>query len=331
MTKVLVTGVAGFIGAAVSLRLLSLGYHVVGLDSLNNYYDVDLKKQRLNLLETHATQSRFSFFQENICHQSELLKLFKYEKFDYVIHLAAQAGVRHSINAPQDYVSANLQGFLNVLEACRHYPVKHLIYASSSSVYGKNSKIPFAVEDRTDAPLSLYAASKKSNELMAHSYSHLFGIPTTGLRFFTVYGPWGRPDMAPMLFAEAMWQNKPITVFNHGKMKRDFTYIDDIVASIERVLVLPPAKDIPPYRIMNCGRGSPVDLLKFIHLLGIALGKTPTLDFQGMQAGDVPQTWADTQPLEILTQFKPQIPVEQGVENFAAWFSTWKKNGYNYL
>ncbi len=331
MTKVLVTGVAGFIGAAVSIRLLSLGYQVVGLDSLNNYYEVELKQQRLDMIQTGDESANFSFVKNNICDHDGLMNLFGREKFDNVVHLAAQAGVRHSIIQPHDYASANMQGFLNVLECCRHYSVQHLIYASSSSVYGQNAKIPFCVEDNTDAPLSLYAASKKSNELMAHSYSHLFGIPTTGLRFFTVYGPWGRPDMAPMLFAESMLENRAIAVFNHGKMRRDFTYIDDIVTAVVRLLTLAPAAvgkagaAIVPYRVLNCGRGSPVDLLVFIRLLAAALGRQPVLDYQAMQPGDVPVTWADTQPLETLTQFKPEVSVEDGVAKLAAWFLSWKQ------
>lgn len=331
--KILVTGAAGFIGAAVAERLLVLGYTVVGLDNLNDYYDSDLKRQRLARLQRWGVEKNpaFSFMEEDICSLDVLMRLFEFEKFDAVIHLAAQAGVRYSLIQPQAYVSANMQGFLNVLECSRHHPVRHVLYASSSSVYGQNAKIPFCVEDKTDAPLSLYAASKKSNELMAHSYSHLFGIPTTGLRFFTVYGPWGRPDMAPMLFAEAMLQNKAIAVFNHGKMRRDFTYIDDVVASVVRLLPLVPATvgddgaALVPYRVLNCGRGSPVDLLVFIRLLAAALGRQPVLDFQDMQQGDVPVTWADTQPLEALTQFKPEVSVEDGVTQFAAWFMAWKQ------
>lgn len=332
--KVLITGAAGFIGADISARLLRLGHTLVGLDNLNDYYDVGFKRQRLAHLQACVgdTNSAFSFIKEDICSLDVLMRLFEFEKFDVVIHLAAQAGVRYSLIKPQAYVSANLQGFLNVLECCRHYPVRHLLYASSSSVYGQNAKIPFCVEDKTDAPLSLYAASKKSNELMAHSYSHLFGIPTTGLRFFTVYGPWGRPDMAPLLFAEAMLQNKPIAVFNHGKMQRDFTYIDDIVTSVARLLPLAPAAvgddgaRLVPHRVLNCGRGSPVDLLVFIRLLAAALGRQPVLDYQDMQLGDVPVTWADTQPLEALTQFKPKVSVEAGVAQFAAWFLAWKQS-----
>lgn len=332
--KILVTGAAGFIGAAVSERLLGLGHSLVGLDSLSDYYDIGFKRQRIARLEgrVDGLPSAFSFVQEDICSLDALMRLFELQKFDVVIHLAAQAGVRYSLIQPHTYVSANMQGFLNVLECCRKYPVRHLLYASSSSVYGQNAKIPFCVEDKTDAPLSLYAASKKSNELMAHSYSHLFGIPITGLRFFTVYGPWGRPDMAPMLFAEAMFCNKPIAVFNHGNMRRDFTYIDDIVSSVVRLLPLAPlatADDgaaIVPSRILNCGHGSPVDLLAFIQLLAAALGRKSVLDFQDMQAGDVPVTWADTQPLEALTQFKPHMAVEEGVARFAAWFLDWKKN-----
>ena len=327
--KVLVTGVAGFIGAAVSARLLSAGYDVVGVDNLNDYYEIALKRQRLALLQEHVHASTFSWVQRDIRNQDALLRLFAFEKFDVIVHLAAQAGVRHSITKPHDYISANVQGFLNVLECCRQYPVQHLLYASSSSVYGKNAKIPFCVQDPSDAPLSLYAASKKSNELMAHSYSHLFGIPSTGIRFFTVYGPWGRPDMAPMLFAKAMLQKKQIAVFNHGNMQRDFTFIDDIVTSVLNLLPLPPVWDVKegtsavPARVLNCGRGSPVDLLVFIRLLAEALSVEPVLDFQDMQAGDVPVTWADTQPLEALTLSKPKVPIEEGVEKFAAWFMGW--------
>lgn len=332
--RILVTGAAGFIGAAVTARLLGLGHCVVGLDNLNDYYDSALKRQRLACLQLQqgamGVASAFTFIQENVANQAAMLGIFEREKFDVVVHLAAQAGVRHSLVAPHDYLTANVQGFLNVLECCRHFPVQHLLYASSSSVYGQNAKTPFSVEDKTDAPSNLYAASKKSNELMAHSYSHLFTIPTTGLRFFTVYGPWGRPDMAPMLFAEAMLQNKPIAVFNHGKMRRDFTYIDDIVTSVVRVLPLAPTAvgddgtALVPYRVLNCGRGSPVDLLAFIQLLATALGRKPVLDFQDMQAGDVPVTWADTRSLEELTQFKPHVCVEEGVAKFAAWFLDWK-------
>jgi UDP-glucuronate 4-epimerase len=332
--KILVTGAAGFIGAAISARLLTLGHTVVGLDNLNDYYDSRLKQQRLAQIHLlrGCTTSAFAFIQQDITDQAALLGVFEREKFDVVVHLAAQAGVRHSLVAPHDYLTANMQGFLNVLECCRYVPVQHLLYASSSSVYGQNASIPFSVEDKTDAPLSLYAASKKSNELMAYSYSHLFGMPTTGLRFFTVYGPWGRPDMAPMLFAEAMLNNQPIAVFNHGKMRRDFTYIDDIVSSVVQLLPLaPPATTdggtvVVPSRILNCGRGSPVDLLVFIQLLAAALERKPMLDFQDMQAGDVPVTWADTRPLEVLTQFKPRVAVEEGVAQFAAWFMAWKNN-----
>jgi UDP-glucuronate 4-epimerase len=332
--KILVTGAAGFIGAAVCRRLLRLGHMLVGLDNLNDYYDSGLKRQRLAYLQRSSadTGSAFSFRDNDICSLDILMRLFELEKFDAVIHLAAQAGVRYSLIKPQAYVSANLQGFLNMLECCRHHPVRHLLYASSSSVYGQNASIPFCVEDKTDEPLSLYAVSKKSNELMAHSYSHLFGIPATGLRFFTVYGPWGRPDMAPMLFAEAMLKNEPIAVFNHGKMQRDFTFIDDVVESVVRLLSLAPSghtgngRMAAPCRVLNCGRGSPVDLLAFIRLLASALGKQAILDFQGMQPGDVPMTWADTQPLEALTQFKPAVSIEAGVAQFAAWFMAWKNN-----
>lgn len=332
--KILVTGAAGFIGAAVTERLLGLGHSVVGLDNLNDYYDVDLKRHRVERLlgcRAHKSQ-RFTFIKEDICRQDFLLELFQLQNFDVVIHLAAQAGVRHSLIKPQAYLNTNMQGFLNVLECCRHHPVRHLLYASSSSVYGQNAKIPFCVEDKADEPLSLYAASKKSNELMAHSYSHLFGIPTTGLRFFTVYGPWGRPDMAPLLFAEAMLKNEPIAVFNHGKMRRDFTYIDDVVESVVRLVPLVPSSQTgdvsrtAPCRVLNCGRGSPVDLLVFIRLLASALGKQAVVDFQDMQPGDVPMTWADTRPLEALTQFKPLVPIETGVAWFATWFMAWKEN-----
>lgn len=332
--KILVTGAAGFIGAAVSARLLGLGHTLVGLDNLNDYYDSGLKRQRLAGLQRCGENAdpAFSFTEADICSLDVLMRLFELEKFDAVIHLAAQAGVRYSLIKPQAYLSANMQGFLNVLECCRHHPVRHLLYASSSSVYGQNAKIPFCVEDKADEPLSLYAASKKSNELMAHSYSHLFGIPATGLRFFTVYGPWGRPDMAPLLFAEALLKNEPIAVFNHGKMRRDFTYIDDVVESVVRLLPLAPSgqtgddRVAVTCRVLNCGRGSPVDLLVFIRLLASALGKQAVVDFQDMQPGDVPVTWADTRPLEALTQFKPAVSIDTGVARFAAWFMAWKES-----
>ena len=330
--KILVTGAAGFIGAALAQRLVERGDEVVGLDNLNGYYSVELKEQRLARLTAHR---HFRFVKADLADADAVSGLFAREGFEFVVHLGAQAGVRYSLQNPQTYVDSNVTGTLNILEGCRHNPVRHLVFASSSSVYGSGGKQPFAVENPADHPVSLYAATKRCDELMAHTYSHLFAIPATGLRFFTVYGPWGRPDMAPMLFADAITRGKPIRVFNHGKMQRDFTFIDDIVEGLIRVLPLPPApreiwSDSPaeswaPYRVLNIGRGAPTELMRFIHLLEEALGGKAVMKMEPMQPGDVPITWADTKALEALTGFVPQVTVEEGVQRFAEWFKGYNK------
>ena len=328
--KILVTGAAGFIGMYVSEVLLARGDEVVGLDNLNDYYDVSLKEARLARLEG---KPGFRFVRADIADTLAILELFAHERFDGVIHLAAQAGVRYSLINPHAYVSANLAGFLNILEGCRHNAVKHLVYASSSSVYGGNTRLPFSEHDSVDHPVSLYAATKKSNELMAHTYSHLFGVPTTGLRFFTVYGPWGRPDMALFLFASAILAGRPIEIFNHGHMMRDFTYVDDIVEGVIRVLDRPaapatdfnadqpdPATSNAPYRVFNIGNNQPVRLMDYIEALEMALGKVAEKRFMPMQPGDVPSTYADTSLLNNWVGFKPATPVKDGVERFVAWY-----------
>ncbi|WHF36688.1 NAD-dependent epimerase [Aeromonas salmonicida] len=333
--KYLVTGAAGFIGTAVAKRLCGQGHQVVGLDNLNNYYDVSLKKARLEQL---ADQSLFSFQQLDLADREAIVTLFKSEQFDRVIHLAAQAGVRYSLENPFAYADSNLVGHLAILEGCRHNGVKHLVYASSSSVYGMNGKMPFATTDAVDHPVSLYAASKKANELMAHTYSHLYGIPTTGLRFFTVYGPWGRPDMALFKFTKAMLAGQPIDVYNNGQLSRDFTYIDDIVEGILRIAdVVPvanpdwqsekgtPADSSAPYRIFNIGNGSPVKLMDFIVALEKALGIEAIKNMLPMQAGDVYATWADTEDFFEATGYRPVMSVEKGVQAFVEWY----KNYYN--
>lgn len=331
MGKVLVTGVAGFIGFYTAKKLIDLGYEVVGLDNINDYYDINLKYARLNELgidrnqaeiENNIVQSStfptFKFIRLNLEDRENLPQLFKTEQFDSVINLAAQAGVRYSLENPMAYVDSNLVGFVNILECCRHNDVKHLVYASSSSVYGENDKIPFGEEDQVDHPVSLYAATKKANELMAHTYSHLYKIPTSGLRFFTVYGPWGRPDMAPMLFADAMTNNREIKVFNNGEMSRDFTYIDDIVQGIIITLQNPDTKG-NGYQLFNIGNGSPVSLLHFIQCMENSLGITAQKNMMPMQAGDVPRTWADTTQLNKLG-YQSTTPIEKGVEQFVQWF-----------
>lgn len=379
MKRILITGAAGFIGFHLVERLLKEGYKVMGIDNINHYYDVNLKYARLaesgiySPEETDHSGGRnkkyksigfgekinsviypnYTFIRLNLEDKPTLFQLFETEKFEYVVNLAAQAGVRYSIENPDAYVQSNVVGFLNILEACRHYPAKHLIYASSSSVYGSNAKIPFSETDQVDHPVSLYAATKKSNELMAHTYSHLYHIPTTGLRFFTVYGPWGRPDMAPMLFAHAISNDNPIQVYNNGDMERDFTYMDDIVEGITRVITVPPGKkevqkSISPlikvehakasqqevvenpktqnaqssalYRILNIGNGSPVNLLSFIKTIEQAMGKKVEKNRMPMQPGDVKRTWANTNKLEVLTNYRPQTSIEQGVGKFTKWF-----------
>ena len=317
--KILLTGAAGFIGAASAKRLLDRGDTVVGLDNLNDYYDPALKHGRLDLLSPHAN---FQFIKMDLADRSGLAQLFTTEQFDRVVHLAAQAGVRYSLQNPSAYVDSNLVGFVNVLEGCRNHSIQHLVYASSSSVYGGNTKMPFSESDNVDHPVSLYAATKKANELMAHTYSHLFSVPTTGLRFFTVYGPWGRPDMALFLFTKAILEGKPIKVFNHGDMRRDFTYIDDIVESVIRALdkTATPAESSAPYRVFNIGNNQPVQLLDFIGCVESALGMTAQKELLPMQDGDVPATFADTQALNDWVGFTPATPIAHGVQRFVDWY-----------
>ncbi|ENR0239887.1 NAD-dependent epimerase [Klebsiella aerogenes] len=333
--KFLVTGAAGFIGFHVSQRLLAAGHTVVGVDNMNDYYDVNLKQARLDLLDFPL----FSFVRLDIADRIGMEELFADEKFDRVIHLAAQAGVRYSLENPHAYADANLMGFLNILEGCRHTKVEHLVYASSSSVYGLNRKMPFSTDDSVEHPVSLYAATKKANELMAHTYAHLYGIPTTGLRFFTVYGPWGRPDMALFKFTKAMLEGQSIDVYNYGKMKRDFTYIDDIVEAVVRVQdVIPqpdpcwtveagtPATSSAPYRVYNIGNSSPVELMDYITALEQAMGMEAKKNMMPMQPGDVLETSAETQPLYDLVGFKPQTSVKEGVKNFVEWYKAYYKS-----
>jgi UDP-glucuronate 4-epimerase len=318
---ILVTGAAGFIGFHVARQLLAEGSHVLGLDNLNNYYDPALKRSRLDILQAHA---RFGFAQMDLADRSSIGDLFAKHRFATVIHLAAQAGVRHSIDHPHAYADANLAGFLNVLEGCRHHDCRHLVYASSSSVYGANTKLPFSVDDRTDHPISLYAATKKANELMAHSYSHLYRLPTTGLRFFTVYGPWGRPDMAIFLFAKSIVEGKPIRLFNHGKMRRDFTHIDDVTRVIDRLIDRVPQGDaetgMAPVRIYNVGNHKPEELMHVVALLEQELGRKATMDMLPMQPGDVMETFADVGDLMRDTGFRPQTSIEHGIRDFVAWY-----------
>lgn len=326
---IFVTGVAGFIGFHVAQQLLSRGESVVGIDNLNDYYDIALKQARLDALSRHVNAHQFQFFKQDIADYAALTALFTQVNPSHVVHLAAQAGVRYSLINPHAYAQSNLVGFTNILEACRHHQVAHLVYASSSSVYGGNTKMPFAEDDNVDHPLSLYAATKKANELMAHTYSHLYQLPTTGLRFFTVYGPWGRPDMAPCLFADAILNHRPIQIFNHGKMMRDFTYIDDIVEGVLAVLNKPatPAPDTAnntntsaPYRIFNIGNNQPEKLMDFVGALEAALGQTAEKILLPMQAGDVVATYADTAALEQWVGFKPKTPIKTGVKHFADWY-----------
>lgn len=327
--KFLVTGAAGFIGFHVSKRLLNDGHQVVGIDNINDYYDVKLKESRLEQLESPS----FTFYKLDLADRDGMAKLFETEQFERVIHLAAQAGVRYSLENPYAYADSNLTGYLNILEGCRHNKVQHLLYASSSSVYGLNRKMPFSTDDSVDHPVSLYAATKKANELMAHTYSHLYSIPTTGLRFFTVYGPWGRPDMALFKFTKAMLEGKSIDVYNYGKMKRDFTYIDDIVEAIVRIQdVIPqpdpewtveegsPATSSAPYRVYNIGNSSPVELMDYINALEQALGLEAKKNMMPIQPGDVLNTSAETQALYETIGFKPETPVQQGVKNFVDWY-----------
>lgn len=328
--KVLVTGAAGFIGFHVSRYLLERGDEVVGVDNLNDYYEVSLKQARLAQLSNFAG---FKFIKLDISDRVLMADLFAADAFDRVVHLAAQAGVRYSLENPHAYADSNLVGFLNVLEGCRHSAVKHLVYASSSSVYGANETMPFSVHDNVDHPVSLYAATKKCNELMAHSYSHLYKLPVTGLRFFTVYGPWGRPDMSPFLFARAILEGKPIRVFNYGLHRRDFTYIDDIVEGVVRALDkiaesnkewsgLEPdsATSRAPYRLYNIGNNEPVELLRYIELIESAIGIKANKELLPLQPGDVEHTYADVQDLVLATGYKPATPIEEGVSKFVSWY-----------
>jgi UDP-glucuronate 4-epimerase len=343
--KILVTGSAGFIGFCLTTKLLENGNEVVGLDSLNDYYDVTLKYARLtengiclsdvrqNKLVESKKYSNYRFIKLNLEDKSKLLHLCRKEGFDIVVNLAAQAGVRYSISNPDAYIQANIVGFLNVLEACRYNKVKHLVYASSSSVYGLNKQMPFSVKHNVDHPISLYAATKKSNELMAHTYSQLYSIPTSGLRFFTVYGPWGRPDMACFLFAEAILKGQPIKVFNHGKMKRDFTYVDDIVSGIINVITKPatpdpdwnanepdPSRSSAPYRIYNIGNNTPVELIEFIREIEKNCGKKAKLEMMDLQPGDVSATWADVDEMVESFNYRPSTTIQQGLKKFVDWY-----------
>ena len=323
--KILITGAAGFIGYSLAERLLTQEHLIYGIDNLNSYYDVSLKKDRLTRL---YLSPNFTFQCLNIADRDKMAKLFQEHNFDCVVHLAAQAGVRYSLENPAAYIDSNLTGFANVLEGCRYSQTSHLVFASSSSVYGTNRKVPFKVSDNVDRPVSLYAATKKSNELMAHCYSHLYQIPVTGLRFFTVYGPWGRPDMAYFKFVRAIQTNQPIDVYNYGKMKRDFTYIDDIVEGIVRVINRPPQANLSSnnsassaaYKIYNIGNNTPIELMKFIQVIENALGKKAVMNMLPIQPGDVPITYANVDDLMNDVGFKPSTTIETGVENFVRWY-----------
>ena len=330
--KILVTGAAGFIGSNLAAKLAGRGDEVVGLDNINDYYDVRLKLARLEEngfdgpypeweIRTSKRWPSFRFVKGNICDKESLDRLFLAEGFDVVVNLAAQAGVRYSITNPYSYLHSNLEGFLNILEACRHNPVKHLVFASSSSGYGLNAKVPFSEEDKADSQVSLYGATKKANELMAHSYSKLYGIPASGLRFFTVYGPWGRPDMSPMLFATAISQGKPIKVFNGGDMIRDFTYVDDIVEGTIRVIDTPPTTTVP-FEVYNIGCSNPIKLMDFISEIEAAIGKEAVKEYLPMQPGDVYQTYADCTKLETRLGYHPTTTLHDGIAAFAQWFKS---------
>lgn len=343
--KILITGTAGFIGFHLALQLIERGEEVVGLDSINDYYEISLKYNRLKetgiekaeISENELVNSKkfknYRFVKMNLENKEALLKLFSNEKFDKVCHLAAQAGVRYSITNPHAYIDSNIAGFMNILEGCRHHQVTHLAYASSSSVYGLNEEMPFSTHHNIDHPISLYAASKKSNELMAHTYSYLYDLPTTGLRFFTVYGPWGRPDMALFLFTRAILNNQPIDVYNNGHMQRDFTYVDDIVEGVTRVIDNPPEKNNQwsgkapdpasspaPYKIYNIGNNSPVALMDFISAIETATGRKAEKNFMPIQPGDVPATWADVNDLITQFNYRPNTPIQRGVNKFVEWY-----------
>lgn len=333
--RILITGSAGFIGFHLAQKASGLGYSVTGLDNMNDYYDVSLKQSRLDILNKLPD---FKFAEIELADASAVNRLFADNNFDCVINLAAQAGVRYSLINPHAYLESNLHGFLNILEACHHNKTGHLIYASSSSVYGANKKMPFSVHHNVDHPISLYAASKKANELMAHTYSSLYDLPTTGLRFFTVYGPFGRPDMALFLFTKAILEGKPIDVYNHGKMKRDFTYVEDIVEAIVRLIPKPPKPDpqwsglkpdpsssFAPYRVYNIGNNKPVELLRFIEIIEEKIGKKAVKNFMPIQDGDVPETYADVEDLMREVDFKPATPIEKGIGNFVDWYRGYYK------
>ncbi|HEX8563129.1 MAG TPA: NAD-dependent epimerase [Flavobacterium sp.] len=342
--KILVTGAAGFIGYHLCTQLLAEGHQVVGIDNINDYYDVNIKLGRLSKLgiEDKASQSStyrgFQFYRIDICEEQRLASLFASEKFEYVVHLAAQAGVRYSIDNPKVYIQSNINGFINILELCREHKPKHLVFASSSSVYGLNSAMPFSATHHTDHPVSLYAATKKSNEMMAHSYAHLFNIPCTGLRFFTVYGPWGRPDMAYFSFTKKIIEGNSIDVFNNGDLMRDFTYIDDIVAGIAAIMMLPaegqpnfdkanpdPSQSLAPYAIYNIGNHKPVKLIEFINTLENAIGKKAVMDYKPMQPGDVYATYADISGLSDRCGFEPKTNIETGLNRFVEWYKEFYK------
>ncbi|EKP04895.1 NAD-dependent epimerase [Leptospira kirschneri] len=348
--KILVTGAAGFIGFHTILKLVQAGHEVFGIDNLNDYYDVSLKKARLNesgieieklgLKEVFQSKlySNYKFAQIDLNDNKKIESLFASDNFEYICHLAAQAGVRYSLTNPKAYIDSNISGTLNILEACRKTKIKHFVYASSSSIYGLNTQMPFSLQQNTDHPVSLYAVSKKANELMAHTYSHLYKISTTGLRFFTVYGPWGRPDMAIFLFTKAIFEGKPLEVYNEGKMQRDFTYIDDIVEGIVKVLISPakpnlnwiaddpdPRSSEAPYRIYNIGNSYPVRLMDFIKALEIAIGKNAILNYLPMQKGDVVSTWADTSDLATDFGYRPNTPVQEGIQKFVTWYKSFYK------
>ncbi|MCB0429394.1 MAG: NAD-dependent epimerase [Flavobacteriales bacterium] len=348
MKKVLVTGNAGFIGFHVARKMASLGYRVVGLDAVNDYYDVDLKHDRLRQqgIEPGAlvygkkveTSEGHAFIQLNLEDYESMMRLFEGEKFDYVIHLAAQAGVQYSLRNSHAYVSSNITGFLNILEGCRRHQPEHLVFASSSSVYGLNRLAPFSEEHNVDHPISLYAATKKADEMMAHTYAHLYGLPATGLRFFTVYGPWGRPDMALFIFTKAILEGKPIKVFNYGEMKRDFTYVGDIVEGVVSLVPIPPLPNADydhtaqrpdvssaPYRILNVGNNKPVRLLDFIKILEDKIGKKAIIDAQPLQAGDVVETYADVSHIRDLTGYQPNTTIEAGIGSFVDWYKSYYK------
>jgi len=335
--RVLITGAAGFIGFHLSMRLLKNGCHVTGIDNLNHYYDVKLKEARLEKLTSFEN---FSFYKMDISDKKSLEEIFNNTKYDVVVNLAAQAGVRYSIENPHAYVDSNIVGFVNLLEACRHNDVKHLVFASSSSVYGANTKMPFSVHNNVDHPVSLYAATKKANELMAHAYSHLYGMACTGLRFFTVYGPWGRPDMALFLFTKAILEKKPIKIFNHGRMQRDFTYIDDITEGVVRIMARLPEPDptwngdnpdpgtsYARYKIYNIGNNNPVELMEFIGVIEKVLGKKAKKEFLDLQPGDVPATYADIDDLIKDVGFKPETTIETGIKQFILWYNDYYLGG----